>query len=307
MDESVSFLQENYRAIEKEFFGRLSSYLEKNDSPMHYAYRKIIQNIRKKAISDKWTDINYEIRLDEAQDIFQDIADAMKAYWKDAPKHEVVSSEQDSAIYERPSEWSQPSPIDSSLLDSATSKYLNEAWLQTNSIDRWIINAFLFDELIILTDQIRSGKALLGRPILAYTLSDGKYIKTMGYQYLFALLAFLGRWVVFPVVLFALYYFEKFEYIPWIGIPYGLYILYYLFFLPKKIIHKRGLKKKFKEFEKRLQSLANIYDLARKDTVNPSRLKDQLVEVESSGVRVVPAVYALLDRAIQRDPAVFTY
>jgi len=57
--------------------------------------------------------------------------------------------------------------------------------------------------------------------------------------------------------------------------------------------------------EDKLHALVNVYQSSSVEIFNPSRLRDIIARTESEEVFFRPAVYSILDRAIERDAAVF--
>jgi hypothetical protein len=301
MSEAASTTDE-YLDVENAFWERME--FQKN-SPRRWIHEKLIRRLRENALSENFTRCQYEQAIDEATEVLDHILFAMKANWKDAPRDKIWYSPNFSLV-DRPNEWTDSSPIDPDELDRVTSSYLRKPWMQLNNIDWYILNSFIYDEYMRLLENFKSGTAL-GKVNWAYVLSDGKYMRTLWYQLLLSFSKFFLRWLFPPAIIALLYfYFELRQTAIVLGALYLVYVAVRLIFLPKRLAQKRSLKKKALDIENKLQKLAQLYQSTNSNTINPTRLREKLVSVENEGIVLRPAVYSIVDRAISRDPAVFT-
>jgi hypothetical protein len=179
--------------------------------------------------------------------------------------------------------------------------------MQLNQIDWYILNAFVFHNFACLMEDFKSGKSL-GRFNWAYLFAGGKFMKTILYKSVFYCVKLIARWILVPVVVALLYfYFHREEVAIWVAIPYAIYILIHIILSPKRLLEERSQRKKEDEIGKKIQRLEQIYYCVKATTFNPTRLREQIISAENEGVILKPVVYSILDRAIQRDPAVFTF
>lgn len=301
--EEAGPLEERYSKSERELWKR-----NKNKagtfSDFRPIYEALIPKIRDVALAQELNEWQYESKLERAEEIINNIAYALKRHWRDAPDDRIWYGS-DINLLERPDEWTDASPVDPNSLDAATAQYLKEPWLQLNQIDWLILNGFIYDALARLSDAIKSGLAV-GRTNWAYAFSGGKYGKTILWQIGFAVTKFIFRWLLMPGLAAMAYYFGYVQIATWTLVAFGVYITIHLLFFPKRFMKRRKLKKQVADLEDKLKRLIQIFACSNVNTLNPTTLRAQIADFEKDLVLLKPAVYSILDRAIQRDPSVFT-
>lgn len=305
MDESLDEKpEEQRRNVEKEFWDR-----HQNRCGFASQYKPlleaVVQRVRAVAEKDNLDGWSYEEKLHEAEEVVEDVTDALKAYWKDAPNEKFWYGFHDSQLIERPEEWTDASPIDPDQLDAATARYLERPWMQINLLDWYLLSAFISDELLRLMDGIKSGSAI-GSPNWAYVLSGGKYLNTLLWRLGLGLLKFALRWLLLPAVAGLAYYIGYVTAAMWILGLFGLLVVIRIVFLPSRYIRRRARKRQVAELEDKLKRPIQIYQSSHTRTLNPTLLRERIANAEREGALVRPAVYSILDRAIARDSAVFT-
>jgi hypothetical protein len=212
---------------------------------------------------------------------------------------------------ERPEEWRDASPINVEDLDAATARYLDRPWLQINHLEWYILRAFLLDGVLRLSDGIRSGNAFddpgLLRP-LAYELSGGKLFRGLWWRTGLIVAGFALKWIFLPAIAaLAYYYYDNIVAALWILGVFAVLVVLRIVLLPRRFMNRRESKRKHEVLADKLEKCVLLYRSADVSTVNPTRLLEKAREAEkTSGVLVRPAVFSILDRAITRDPAVFT-
>lgn len=293
-------LQARYRDTENEFW---EHYPKKGD--YYDIVNDLIPKVRAAAIQDKLDHIDYELKLRKVEDVVHDIAFAVQSNWDNPSENIIWYRPSLSNLQNRPEEWRDASPVGRVNLDRATAEYLNNPWMQNNLLDWIILNAFIFDEMARQSDGIRSGQ-VFGTINWAHIFSEGKYEKMVYLQLLFWLIKFVARWILIPLIIFGFYYLEYKDIAKWTAIPYAVYILVYIAMFPKRYFQRKALLKQEEELIYHLKKLMGIFQSCSGSTINPSRLRELIAKAEYEGVSVRPAVYSILDRAIQRDPAVFT-
>jgi uncharacterized protein YukJ len=80
----------------------------------------------------------------------------------------------------------------------------------------------------------------------------------------------------------------------------------YLLSLPERFSEKRKLKPGSCDFIQRQNRLSQLYQIVSASGFNPSRLKEQMTDNEGCGIHLNPVIQVIVDRAIERDPSVFT-
>ena len=128
----------------------------------------------------------------------------------------------------------------------------------------------------------------------------------LGYRFLFQCLKLAARWAIVPVVIVLLYLWNLRSLIPWIAVPYAVYILYRLWTFPSRWRDGNRHERKREEFGKMGESFFHTYTTANSNAFSPTRLLDQLKATEGNYSLLKPVTYSLLQRAIQRDSALFS-
>jgi hypothetical protein len=272
--------------------------------------RKLLKKIQKLKDDQNLESWEYRQKLADAEEVVDDITFSFKYNWDNAPKEKFWWGWGNMPSFEKPKEWSEEaSPIDGDNLDKATAKYLAEPWMQLNKLDWYIINAFVIDEILRLGDGIRSGEAFGEIKFvqrMSYSLSEGKPLRTLLWKIGLNIFLFILNWLLLPIIAVVAYIYNYFEVAKWVAIIFAVQVLYNIVISPWRIIHWRRLRILKKTLVKKLERLIQIYLITHVQTINPSVLRNKIVELEKEGVLIKPAVYSILDRAIQRDSAVFT-
>jgi hypothetical protein len=290
--------------IENEFWERNKCKTESINSEYRPIYESLITKLRTYTMEKKLDENDYELELEKAENIIEDITNSMKAYWENSPNNRIWCYPE-ARWSGRPEDWTASSPVNMSLLDNATAKYLENPWMQLNRIDWYIINAFVFNELATLSEYIVSGQ-MFGTIKWSFVFSDRKMDKMIIYDLIFSIVRFVFKWLLLPAIGLLLYYKNYIKYANWIFVVYAVYIVLQIILLPKKLFKNKKMKVQASKMEDILKCITQIYLSSNNETINPSQLRDLMRIAEEKGIPLKPAVYAILDRAIQRDPAVMT-
>ena len=278
-------------------------------------YAKVEGTAREKNINIKVC----EVCLRVAGKILEDITDALKAYWKDPPKNRFWYHFDLSQLASRPEEWTEISPISPELLDAATAKYLEQPWMQSNQIDWYILNGFIVDTILRVKEGMFSG-VTTGRIDWAYIIAGSNFLRFISWRVGFSAAKFAMKWLLLPLFAASAYYIGYDKAAMWASGILGLIVLFRIIMFPLRFMRRRTLKKQMADLEDMLKRLISIHSIAKANTWNPTLLRERLIEIEKSGNPILPApavysflpnlfwhaMYSVLDRAIQRDPSVFT-
>lgn len=268
---------EEYREVEKAF--------KFDEGDLKQLFDELlIPRIRNNSLAENLNRYQYRDRLNKAVEIVDDLRFAFTRYLKNASRSMFVPRLDLKAIDEKPDEWKAPSPIDTESLDFAASCYLKEPWMQLDRIDWYILNGLIFGQMASLSNALRSRKTTFWR--IGLTVAT-----------------FCLRWFVLPAVAALLYYLGYLDAAKWVLGAYGVYIAYYLVLFPWRYSVRRRLKKEYADIKQRLKASIQIYQSVSATTINPTHVKEQIAQLEKGKSFFKPAVYAILDRAITRDPA----
>ncbi len=157
-------------------------------------------------------------------------------------------------------------------------------------------------------DGLLSGSAL-GETNWAYQLSKKTIMSTLLWRLGLGTAKFALNWLLLPALAAVAYYY--FDYILAAQLILGMFgvlVIFRIIFFPSRFMRKRERKRQFAELQDGFNQLVRIQVMVNDcSTLNPTVLREQLNGTEREGALVVrPAVYSILDRAIARDPAVFT-
>lgn len=204
----------------------------------------------------------------------------------------------------QPPNWSDVSPVDRYWLERAIAEYIRRDWLQHNLIEWAAINALLFDEISRLKVAIRSGR-VFKEGDWAYILTGNHEEKLTLWRAALALSAFAVRWMLPPLIITGLVYLEYLDAAKAVGGAWGLYAVYRAATWPARRRTRHQKEESLRRYGAMLEALTRAWVHSDSKVINPSRLKDLIVEAETKGAILSPALFSLLDRAIQRDPAAF--
>lgn len=207
-------------------------------------------------------------------------------------------------ILHKPSNWLGVSPVNEQSLDEAIAEYLKRPWLQHNLIDWAAIGGAMFNSWAHRRLDVISGLAF-GEIDWAALFSGGEQTRMIIWKCVLVVVAFLARWFLPPLVIGALIYTQYQLAAKVIGGAWALYIIYRIVSWPARRRYRREKEEKLEKYESELKALARMYVLWDCEIVNPTRFKQLVLEAESAGCALLPFVHSLLDRAIERDPAVF--
>lgn len=201
--------------------------------------------------------------------------------------------------------WRDFSPVDKDSLDKALVEYLEKDWLQHNIIDWAAINALLFDEYRRTNEGIASGAAI-EKINWAWYLADRDSRKIHWGALKVLLFRFAMRWAVPAIIILVL---AGADY-PRAAMVAGGFWAVYLF---GRLISYPGRRHERKEAVRTVEKVTNsqfatitALQYAGHEVINPTRLKEWVIEAEAKGAVFRPVIHSLLDRAIQRDPAVLS-
>ena len=190
-------------------------------------------------------------------------------------------------------------------LDSATARYLERPWLQSNLIDWYILNGFILDELLRLTYATRSG-LVFGETDWAYLFSRGKNESWALWRFGLSAAKFALNWLLLPALAVIAYYLERFSAMRWILGGFGGLVLLQLSSLPGRLMRSRARKRSLAELEDKYSRLFRLRQSTNVSTVNPNSLREQLKMAVEDDLILRPAIHSIVDRALVRDPAVLT-
>jgi hypothetical protein len=278
----------------------------KKNSQYGFLLSALLKKIQSETKYQDLSEFELEEKFGEGEKILDAITDALKANWKDAPKDRFWDNFDNSFHHDRPDEWGNAcSPIDPKGLDIATANYLDKPWMQLNALDWYIMNGFAVDGILRLIESIKSGSAF-GEINWAHTFSGGKYISTLYWRMGLSISKFISKWVFLPAIAGLAFYFGYESTAKWtLGIFITL-LFFQIIFIPSKLIRWRERRRQLDILIKKLDRLFDIYATVRSEAFNPTILKNRIYEAENEGILIQPAIYSILDRAIMRDPAVFT-
>ena len=311
MDEDVNFacLDEDYGEVERMFHELAPNAVDEFGETSQYArlFEYLVPRIRESAEKDELSGVQYDDRLQEAEKVIDDLAGALQAHveertpgviWSAPTLDELKFRDRDSVA----NNWSDASPVDTSLLDKATGAYLERPWMQLNYLDWCILNGYIFDEAARLGEGMESSKAA-GSIDWGYLFSGGDVGKQIFWRTVFGISSFLFRWLLIPLAIAAIYFLESQEIGTWIAVLYSIYLVIHTATSQKHGLSRNALIQ-FIDRRKKLDDLTRIYQDSSVDLIHPKRLLDLISKAEIQRAVLRPAVYSILDRAVERDGAV---
>jgi hypothetical protein len=189
----------------------------------------------------------------------------------------------------------------SDKLNSSLAEYTKRPWLHHNLIDASAINAILFTRLVYFSYYKRSG-LLTGFHNWGVILFGGNFLAQMALDLLIPPIRFFLRWLMLPLVAWALVSFG-FERQAIIALSiWALYLLFRFLRTPARWRKRKAAQKIEDLAGKYYEALFNAWSASRGPVVNPSRLRELILIAEGYGTVLPPILHTIIDRAIQRDP-----
>jgi hypothetical protein len=191
------------------------------------------------------------------------------------------------------------SPADTENLKKYLSEYVERPWLQHNVIDGAAINALLFSALSHAMDLYRMG-AFGPTDWVHFLWKSGSRMRPF-WRHLAGLcigkivIPFL-KWLLLPTIAAVLMWTQ---YDMPAEVIFGVWIVFLLFSLGTL---KRGRSQK-KDADRSVGAMRLAWQCSCAEVINPSRLRELVVDAEHKGAIDYPTVlHTLIDRAILRDP-----
>jgi len=254
---------------------------------------------RKNADADLW---DYQEEIGDAFWILNGLREAFSGNVNrtlyDAVQDEIWAWPNDKDLLWPPiDKWRhEHSPADVKQLTSALAEYVERPWLQHNIIDGAAINAFLFDALSSATHLYRMGA--FGRADWAHMLRFmGWHPVLSQISGLFLSLIFFPflKWIMFPgisAILLLQGYNTAAEVVCGVWIAFVLYGLVTL----------RGRRARRKDADRTTAAIGMAWEHSRGIVINPTRLRELVLDAEQKVWTYPSVLHTLIDRAIQRDP-----
>jgi hypothetical protein len=199
------------------------------------------------------------------------------------------------------------SPVHPDQLSDAAAKYLKQPAWQTNRADWILLSAFLFDALARTYDTTMSNPG--GLPDWSYTFAGGNLAKMVLWRLGLSVTGFALRWLLVPGIVAIVAYraggFDIGQGWLWLLGVWAVYAAVRIATFPARFIRNRRRTKAVHSMIEKLGRLERIYVSINGGVFNPTVMKSDLLALNAEGVPVPAPVFAILDRTIQRDPAVF--
>ena len=297
-------LEEQYMEAEKEYWPSIgdpgAGHRQRNSLD-----EAVCHSVRRASLGENLPVSDYEGRLLAARATVDSVTNALAANVTDGnpeffwsfPSMDDPSSRQ---------EWGDRlSPVNAVELAHAAGTYLTRPWMQSNLLEWYLLNGFIFDALASVREEVFTGRAF-GRINYAYLLGEGKLLKTMWFRIGLGIVAFVLRWVLVPAAVGWLFYEGLGWIIPWLVVPYGLYLLVYVASFPKRWKQHRYETKVLSRSDEVAIGLVSAYATVAAKSFSPKRLLEQIRATEGNYTFLQPVVHSILERAIDRDASLFT-
>lgn len=306
-------MDDGYQQVEQDFFADIKDTHE-NETALEL-FTELGEVIRTASIRDGVDSEEFRKRLNQSEHVVSQLHHALNAYAKhDKETFYPIPYQIDLNLHKN--EWDDITPIDRTSLEDVANEYLKRPWMQSSKMDWYLLNGFIFDEFARFRNEVVSGQLLAQygdfyfnfiRPLITATNDNDLMFKQTIYRFIWAISVNCIRWVIIPLGIYFLYAFEFEKAATWIGIPYAIYIVFFVFTFPFRFQRKRVLKKKIKEITDIDEQMARLYAACRGKTINPTLLKEKIRDAERNKIVINSVVHSLLDRAIHRDPAVLSF
>ena len=207
---------DEYRNVETIFWKGQDRSGDLSTSQRTRVLELLVPKLRKVSLAEGLTAYDFADRLSDAEQVVDDLARALCAFWEQKERRIGLGRPHISGfiwckpglscLNLKPDDWKEVSPVSNDSLDDATAEYLRQPWMQLNALDWYILNGYIFDETARLGEDIKSGQAV-GIGNWPYLWAAGDPEKTLYYAVGWAAAKFIGRWILAPATIAALYYF----------------------------------------------------------------------------------------------------
>ncbi len=190
-----------------------------------------------------------------------------------------------------------------SLLDVVAS-YLGRPWLQHDEIDWIFLDSLIYAEIERFRESVYKGE-VTGKTNWFYLLAEGDIEKSLWMRWKWEIGLWALRYLIPISAIGTLLYLEFEKSAMALGIIYAVYQLGRLVLWPRRYFQKKQLQEKLNETEKVSKRIFSVYHFCQLPILSPSTLREQLRICEKENISFNGAVYAIVDRILARDKAVF--
>lgn len=136
-------------------------------------------------------------------------------------------------------------------------------------------------------------------------LSNFDLEKLRGLQLKEALAVWAARYLAPPIIIAGLYFLGYTTVAITVAILYAAYLAGHIALWPSRYRQRKEEEREWQDHIDRLSMMIKVYSLCSPPVINPTMLREELLKVTEVGAVFQGAVFAILDRIIQRDRAVF--
>lgn len=296
--------ERSFADVEKEFWKDLRERHEEGTwdrSQLRDLLQKMMPNLRERAESEKLSPLDYEVRLEETFLVIRDVANALNLNAKDPPFWLIWGNPNAADIVSQPKEWMDASPVDTAYLSQAVSRYLERPWMQSDTLEWYILRGYVFDAAARTSERVRSGK-VFGFINWAFVFGGGNWGKMFFWRAGLDVAKPAARWIAPPASIALLYYYGHEEWALWLAWPVGAWLVISLLGLPGRVLRRRRIGRALETWRDRLDALAELYRTVSTPVFSPTHLLRRAEAAEEKGAVLEAPVFALLGLAVTRDP-----
>ncbi|HYT73512.1 MAG TPA: hypothetical protein VEL79_02080 [Vicinamibacterales bacterium] len=202
--------------------------------------------------------------------------------------------------------WGDESPVDPNALTVVAGSYFRRS-AGSSLFEYYLLVGFICNAYAhFLHETIRRSHD--PGVIWLYALTHGDLARVAVWRPWSLIGVFFARWIVVPMLLaMAVWRADDGLATPWLWLlgAWLVYILWHVVRTPVRFFHRRELRKGMEERVKAVETALDVYNAVRSKVFNPSQLRDELLRLKDAGCPVAAATFAVLARAIERDPSVF--
>ena len=273
---------------------------EKNHPYLREIWKyRILPAVRAAAMSESISANDYRDRILVVLDVVVRMNDAMHVYGKydqQRPEYFKFWTHQQMDLIRAGDESRGFAIARGELIDAAT-RYVSHPEVQNAPVDWYLIDSLVFAELDSFADSVMTGP-VTGSMNWAGVFAHHSQLKYLMYSVLFSILGFVLRYLIPPAAAAYLGTMGH-EYIAIaIAAIWALYVFFRLVSLPARW-------KTRKKAHELLQLMIDAYAHLGNSVISPMRLRDALNKAAAAGVVFDGAVFAIIDRVVERDKNAF--
>lgn len=298
-NETMEDLKSDYQEIEETFEWPEppKGFLE---TDQYYRLGKELRaKIRERSLREKLDPYLYEERINVLLELVENLRYSLNQSLINTPdekkNEQRVWFHQDNFLSSGFVNMNDLPKINRNDLISVAATYLANPWMKNDKIDWIFIDSLIFAEISAYSEFILSGQAV-GKLNWSYALSEGNLVKAYWFHVTKYLVAAVARYIIPPIIIYALYKLHSEDAAMVAGALYLAYLLLHFTLWPKRYRDRKSKEKLLKEHTDRLQTMLSAYCYCNPPVISLATLRQYLNKAVEAGAIFEGSLFAIIDR-----------